>query len=357
MAFNLYKGHYKNLMLIVVALWIVFLFVTFVYPGLTAGIDLKGGTMYIIRTDKPMDSTVLQKTLLDNFPLEDLEVATISSPSGHGATIQYANNKILATATGYIAEAKSLVTTDPAQAKVLARQTFDYLKQSGYFAGEYPADNVAPEVWVQEADIAVSSSEQNFETQMISKIKTTFGLTSAPYQKREIGATLGKQFWDSAIDVAITVLILITVIVFLFFREIVPSIAIISSAAFDILCALAFMAIFKIPLSLSTIPALLMLVGYSVDTDILLTTRILKRKDKNERERTMDAFWTGITMTGTAIAAVSSMLVISYFAQMILIQEIATVLLFGMIGDILGTWLMNAAILLWYAESKKKRSG
>jgi preprotein translocase subunit SecF len=150
------------------------------------------------------------------------------------------------------------------------------------------------------------------------------------------------------------VFILITIIIFLFFREFIPSIIIMACAAFDVCATLAAMALFQIPLSLATIPAILMLVGYSVDTDILLTTRVLKRKDKDDRGRAMDAFNTGVTMTGTTLAAVTTMLIVSYFAQMVTVFELAAVLFFGLIADLAGTWLMNASILLWYVERRKK---
>ena len=48
--------------------------------------------------------------------------------------------------------------------------------------------------------------------------------------------------------------------------------------------------------------ALLMLIGYSVDSDILLTNRVLKRQG-NLADKMAGAFTTGFIMTSTAIAA------------------------------------------------------
>ena len=117
------------------------------------------------------------------------------------------------------------------------------------------------------------------------------------------------------------------------------------------------MAIFQIPLSLATIPALLMLIGYSVDTDIMLTTTVLKRREKELHERAGDALVTGLTMTTTTVAALFVMLILSYFGQIIIVFEIAAVLLFGLFADLISTWFMNAEILLWYAKRKNKKSG
>jgi len=123
---------------------------------------------------------------------------------------------------------------------------------------------------------------------------------------------------------------------------------------FDILAGLTGMALLNIPLSLTTIPALLMLVGYSVDTDIMLTTRLLKDKTGSARERATSSMKTGLTMTGTTLAALFAMVIIAYFNQVEVIYHIAAILLFGLIGDVISTWLMNAPILIWFVEGRKK---
>ena len=43
------------------------------------------------------------------------------------------------------------------------------------------------------------------------------------------------------------------------------------------------MSLLGIPLSLASVGALLMLIGYSVDTDILLTTQGSKKKGRNHK--------------------------------------------------------------------------
>jgi preprotein translocase subunit SecF len=105
-------------------------------------------------------------------------------------------------------------------------------------------------------------------------------------------------------------------------------------------------------LTLSSVAALLMIIGYSVDTDILLTTRLLKRRDKTVYERANDTLKTGLTVTTTLIGAALVMLIVSWMAQITTIFEIAAIVLFGMAGDLISTWFTNAPILLWYWEKK-----
>jgi preprotein translocase subunit SecF len=111
------------------------------------------------------------------------------------------------------------------------------------------------------------------------------------------------------------------------------------------------MNVLGIPLTLPTTAALLMLIGYSVDSDILLTMRVLKRQGKLE-EKLAGAFHTGIIMTSTAIAAAAAMWVVSWYGQVLVINLIASVLLIGLTFDILNTWLTNAGIIKWYVTKK-----
>jgi preprotein translocase subunit SecF len=110
----------------------------------------------------------------------------------------------------------------------------------------------------------------------------------------------------------------------------------------------ATMNIIGIPLSLGTLAALLMLIGYSVDSDILLTNRVLKRQGKLN-EKLSGAFTTGIIMTSTTLAATAALFIVSWFGSVQILMEISAVLLIGLVFDIMNTWLTNAGILKWYA--------
>jgi preprotein translocase subunit SecF len=109
----------------------------------------------------------------------------------------------------------------------------------------------------------------------------------------------------------------------------------------------ASMNIAGIPLSLGTLAALLMLIGYSVDSDILLTNRVLKRQGKLN-EKLTGAFRTGMIMTSTTLAAALAMFVVAWFGSVLILMEISAVLLIGLVFDVMNTWLTNVGILKWY---------
>jgi len=141
-----------------------------------------------------------------------------------------------------------------------------------------------------------------------------------------------------------------SLVVFLNFKSFVPSIAVIQAAIFDAVVALAGMSLFGIPLTMYTFAAILMLIGYSVDTDILLNTRVLKGKFGSVTDRILDAFDTGIMLTLSSLIVAILMFIISSYIGMLQLTQISIVLCFGLMGDIISTWFTNAGILINYLK-------
>jgi len=181
-------------------------------------------------------------------------------------------------------------------------------------------------------------------------------------QIQQVGPTYGKDLQVQAMQALGISFIGMGIVVFLLFRTFVPSFAVILSAFSDIVIAAAFMRVAGVELSLGTLAALLMLIGYSVDSDILLTNRVIKRRGTVE-EKVSRAMHTGITMTTTTLAALASMYIISTFSylvipsftQITLLSQISIVLIAGLFADIMNTWLLNTGILRWYAMKPEFR--
>lgn len=173
----------------------------------------------------------------------------------------------------------------------------------------------------------------------------------------EIGPVLSEEAMGQIYIAMLFAFIFMAVTVFIVFREPVPSVAIILAALCDILIALGGMSIFKIPLSIASVGALLMLIGYSVDTDILLTTRLLKRREGTVEERAKNAMYTGLTMSFAAIAAMAILFIVTklIMPEATTLSNISAVLVIGLIGDILSTWLMNLGILKTYIDWRQSK--
>ena len=173
----------------------------------------------------------------------------------------------------------------------------------------------------------------------------------------EIGSVLSEEAMGQIYIAMLFAFLFMAITVFIVFREPVPSVAIILAALCDILIALGGMSIFKIPLSIASVGALLMLIGYSVDTDILLTTRLLKRREGTVEQRAKNAMYTGLTMSFAAIAAMAILFIVTkiLMPEATTLSNISAVLVIGLIGDILSTWLMNLGILKTYIDWRQSK--
>lgn len=186
-------------------------------------------------------------------------------------------------------------------------------------------------------------------SKLISLINAKY--PGAAVSVQNVGASLGASFLEQGIKAVLLAFLIMALVVFIAFRMPIPSGAVVFSAFSDMLIALAFMSVMGIELSRYTIAAILMLIGYSVDTDILLTTRVLKEKGDAINERIRNAMRTGLTMTMTTLAALTALFI---FSTSEVLDDIAIVLIFGLIADLVMTWAFNSGVLKWYAL---KRAG
>ncbi len=169
---------------------------------------------------------------------------------------------------------------------------------------------------------------------------------------RSVGATISARFLREAMKAVGFAFAFMAVVVFIRFRTFVPSLAVVLSAFSDVVTTFAVMILLGIELSPGSIVALLLLIGYSVDTDILLTTRLIARKTGDFNERLLGAMKTGFTMTLTTLVAVIAILIVSTSS---VLKEMAAVITIGLLIDVINTWIQNARILEWYMEKSAKR--
>jgi len=187
-------------------------------------------------------------------------------------------------------------------------------------------------------------------TMVMARLESS-GIKIIDFSLENIGPSLGSMFWSQAQTGIIIAFILMGIVAFVVFRTFVPSIAIVISAASDIIVTLAMMQVFGIEFSLASLGALLMLIGYSVDTDIMLTSRLLRESEEglSMNEKMLRALKTGLTMTFTSIGAVAALLLIPLPPVLV---QIASVIFIGLSVDIVNTWLLNSVLLRWYCESR-----
>jgi len=166
-----------------------------------------------------------------------------------------------------------------------------------------------------------------------------------------LGFFMGKFFLN--INPVISAIIFLAFSIYLiriYIKNSIPAFAVMLSAFADIVMTLALVNFIGMKISTAGIVAFLMLIGYSVDTDILLTTRLLRRRE-GVNKSLFEAFKTGTTMTLTSIVAITSALII-IFPMGSVLNQIFSILLIGLVFDLFNTWITNASIIKWYVENR-----
>ena len=204
--------------------------------------------------------------------------------------------------------------------------------------------------------IAIDSELQTKEeiNSLLTILETKLSINQNELSVEVVGSAIGDNFFRQMVSALIISFVLMGIVVLLYFRLLVPSFAVIAAAFSDIVVTLAIFNLTGIKLSTAGVAAFLMLIGYSVDTDVLLTTRYLKRKEGTEMDRIYSSIKTGLTMTATTLVAVTVALI---FVQSEVVRQIMIILFIGLVVDTVMTWIQNVGILRWYTEHKLNKSG
>ncbi len=251
------------------------------------GVSLKGGTTITVPLSKTLDTIVLQNTLQGMYPENEITIRKLRGSAG---------------------ELSGIV-------------------------------------------IDVDSTEQEQTKIFVAAVSQSTGVGLDTISVEMFGSRFSENFFKELFIGMIVAFLFMGCVVFLYFRDFIPSIAVMLAASSDIIITLAVTNIIGLKLSTAGIAAFLMLIGYSIDTDILLTIRVMKQKDDGSlNERIYGALKTGGLMTITAIAAVGSVLL---FTNSDVLFQIVLILFIGLSVDLMTTWIQNVCILRWYFQVKK----
>ncbi|MGM0604331.1 MAG: protein translocase subunit SecF [Halobacteriota archaeon] len=169
-----------------------------------------------------------------------------------------------------------------------------------------------------------------------------------------VSGSFGKDTQLLALGGLVVAFVGMSALVFAMFRTFVPSVAVVVSAFSDVMIPLAMMNLLDIELTLGTVAALLMLIGYSVDSDILLNNSVLRRTG-DFYESTDRAMRTGVTMTVTSISAMVVMTIVAWLFGIGLLSAIGIILVVGLLADLMNTYLLNVSLLRWYKYEGVRR--
>ncbi|MDD5340382.1 MAG: hypothetical protein PHV13_03975 [Candidatus ainarchaeum sp.] len=357
---NIYKGDYRRiaaapLLLILVSLIFI--------PNIQPGVDFRGGTLVSLALNQSVDGPGLQAKLLQEGL--DAKVQVYKTPTGYTAEIEVPQSPDLVKAEELKSSFSNLMP-EVSELEVRSYQNSSY--EANYTAKKAELDALADQMFAlaktdrSQLKIGGLNDLEKRVSESYSRVYLLYQESiSKPINKyvsynsisvQTVSPVLSTHFIEKALNVVLFSAVLSVILVFLFFRSIVPSIAVLTGAVCDVTIAMGAMGLFGIPLTLQSFAALLMLIGFSLDTDILLTTRILKRKG-DLRENAYDAMKTGLTMSVMAIVAFASLFALSVIMHIPTYYEISAVALAGLVGDMFATWGINGVMILWYAERRK----
>ena len=193
------------------------------------------------------------------------------------------------------------------------------------------------------------------EKELLSAVEETgiIKLKEGEYSVESMGSSLGTQFFKQTIIAVIIAYIAMWLVVLLTFRELVPSTFVMLAATANIICSLAVVSLIGMKLSTAGVAAFLMLIGYASDTNIMLTTKVLRRKEGTVLDRILSSMKTGMTMTATTLVAAT---VAYFFSTSDVIKQIMIIMIIGLVFDVLNTWVQNTGILRWYLERKARKA-
>jgi preprotein translocase subunit SecF len=358
---NLYQGDYRRLAAI--PLLMVVLSIYFI-PMIKMGVDFQGGTVVTLSLKGPAVAEDLQTELRG----EGLEatVRVFQTAVGYRAEIEVPQSEDLVKADGLKSEFNALLP-DVAFLEVASLQNGS--KEAAYLEKKAGLDAIADQM-LSLALMSRSGMNISSTNDLQTAFSTAYSAVYSNYQQsiarplekhveydsisvQTVSPGLSSHFIEVAINVVLLAIVLSLVMVFLFFRDLVPSLAVLTGAVCDIIIALGAMGLFGIPLTLASFAALLMLLGFSLDTDILLTTRMLKRKG-DPRETANDAMKTGLTMSVMAIIAFGALFIIAVVTRIPTYYEISAVALAGLVADMFATWGINGVMMLHHVESRRR---
>jgi preprotein translocase subunit SecF len=360
---NIYKGDYRllaaaPLLMILVSLYFI--------PMIKMGVDFQGGTVITLSLSEKADAADLQAKLQAEGL--DATVRVFDTAVGYRAEIEVPQSQDLVKADG-LKEQFNALLPEVASLEVASLQNSS--NNAAYLAKKAELEAVADQLFTLSG---TSRAAMNITgtNDLQKRFGEAYTAVYASYQKsisgpiesvvkydsisvQTVSPALSSHFIDVAINVVILAIVLSFILVFVFFRNVVPSIAVLTGALADIIIALGGMGLLGVPLTLASFAALLMLLGFSLDTDILLTTRLLKRKG-DPRENAFDAMKTGLTMSVMAMIAFGALFILAVVTHIPTYYEISAVALAGLVGDIFATWGINGVVILHHVEEKKRGS-
>ncbi len=330
-----YEKDYKKLLVIPFALLLIALILTSIQIATTGDfvekdVSLKGGITITIITDKQIDIKDLENYLDNEFPESDLSVRSLKQVGSSIGIIIDGTEDL---------ESEDIIDSLTSKIGKIEKDNYTVSKMGSSLGASFFKETLKA-IFISFLFMGIVIFWYFGENIKIKILATALTVLAAALMF----------FGTPSIIKDISAYLIGAALLTTYIKNSMPSFMVILNVFSDVLVTLAVINLLGIKLSTAGIAAFLMIIGYSVDTNILLSVKLLKRKEGEVIDRLLNAMKTGMTMTLTTSAAI---IVAFIFTQSSVIKQIMLILFIGLMVDMIYTWLQNAGILRIYLEKKK----
>jgi len=203
--------------------------------------------------------------------------------------------------------------------------------------------------------IYIESRDQINGTLLINLLNQYYNISIQPsdISIQQYSSLVGDLIFNQFLFFVILAMILAAFVIFIAFRVSNTTLNIISTILFDIIGLLAILSITKYPIGANGFIAMLMILGFAIDNNVVLSTNMIKEKDKTFIERVKMSFRVGMLME---IIALYTLLLLYFIVPDPSVNEFAFVLSTATILDLI-YYLIGNIPLYKYFEAKKEQEG
>lgn len=209
--------------------------------------------------------------------------------------------------------------------------------------------------------ISISKSEKEYSVRItlpgnvqhdkIIEIIKNSNIETKDFSIQYVGPELGEAFFSQVIYLLSIAYVLIFFANYFIYRKIAIALTIILSSLADIIYVFGVTILLGIPITFAGFTSLLLVIAYTIDTNILLSTKILSEKIEEFYSTYKKTLITGITVTAGLVV---SMIIVLVFSNSKLLNNIATILLIGQLADLINTYILNAGLIEVILVGKKR---
>jgi len=201
--------------------------------------------------------------------------------------------------------------------------------------------------------IYIESGKQINETLLINLLNQDYNIKLLPtdISIQHYSSLVGNLIFNQFLFFVILAMVLTAFVIFIAFRVSKITLNIISTILFDVIGLLAILSITKYPIGANGFIGMLMILGFAIDNNVVLSTNIVKEKEKPFIERVRMSFRVGMLME---IIALYTLLLLYFIVPEPSVDEFAFVLSVAIILDLL-YYLIGNIPLYKYFEAKKEQ--